>query len=603
MNRFIKILSLIVFIKSTAFGQYYGERVLEKSFEQTDFFFNPTPLLPYGIGGFRPVSASIFDDPISRLAVNPAFFSFDTLKEHYAYLDFRSVSEIRSQSSGYIYPMYDYLMAREVAFYPYPRYYINTRKELQPVFSGAYLTRLVPGLLAGVTYQAVFQDDKYYSIPQDIYRSALGYDFAGVRASAENLPIVDRYKGNDDIHHLAHMASFFGALEVADQFQVGVKLGRTTFERDGSFGSQNMWDSYYNPNYKSLWGNLESRDQQYRDWDIAGGLRYRFNERDEFALMLGRLWGTADQGMTKTDTSFYGNGTPGVGTDWSYYTRSGSTDQSWNHEGRTTYGNVQLTRSISPTTTFNLLYGFTKEDVDIDLASLISDTSFNTYRYQHNDTLISLSQGFSRLIDTRSGGGTKIGNAHRLFASLRWRPDGRTCVTVGLQWQFRNSETKTEEAIASRRFSEYNSSYWSYNYSWLSRETEQKRLRWTFTTEVTTVQIPIVFQWSVGEWLDAQIGACRTMSSWEINDVTLAIIDIRDRQSTSGSEHKENFGERYTMPRERVSDVQTSALLGLTARPSQLFNVRLLVTPNIVNDFEGSHIQDLRWWLAFQLTP
>ena len=160
----ISLCLLLALSTMSLHAQYYGERVLEKSFEQTEFFFTPTPLTPYGIGGFRSVSPTIFEDPLSRLAVNPAFFSIDTLKDHYAYLDFRSVSEIRSMSNPYYYPMASYRVAVDLAFAPYPRYYYDTRKELQPVFSGAYLTRPLPSLLprfyAGVTYQALFQDDK-----------------------------------------------------------------------------------------------------------------------------------------------------------------------------------------------------------------------------------------------------------------------------------------------------------------------------------------------------------------------------------------------------------------------------------------------------------
>jgi len=587
-------------------GQYYGERVLEKSFEQTEFFFTPTSLIPYGIGGFRPVSAPLFQDPLSRLAVNPAFFSIDTLKDHYAYLDFRSVSEIRGQPA-YSYPMYNYRVAMDLAILPYPRYYLNTRKELQPVFSGAYLTRplssLLPHLLAGVTYQAIFQDDKYYPIPQDIYRSVLGYDYAGVRATAEDLPIVDRYKGNDDIHHLAHMFSFFTAYEITQNLQLGAKLGRTSFNRDGSFGSQNLWDGYYNPNYKSLWANLESRDQKYRGWDIAAGMRYRFGQRDELGALFGHLWGKADQGLVRTDTSFYGSGTPGIGTNWSYYMRSGFTNQSWNHNGHTTYGGIQLNRTLSPTVSLGLLYGFNKQNVGIDLASSISDTSFSSYRYQYTDTLVWRSEGYSRLVDTRSGGGTKSGSAHRFLVSLHWQPQEKTDVTVGFQLEFQSSETKTDEGVFSRRQSQYTSFSTHYDYAWFEKAVERKHLLWTFTTDVTSVYVPVIFQWRAADWLDALIGVSRTMSSWKIDDVTLAIISLRDRQSSSGDEHKENFGERYTMPRERVSEVRTSALVGLTARPSSLFTIRLLVTPNIVDDFEGSHVQDLRWWLAFQLNP
>lgn len=609
--RFIKLLLplclLLTLDPMDLRAQYYGERVLEKSFEQTEFFFNSTPLTPYGIGGFRSVSPTIFQDPLSRLAVNPAFFSIDTLKDHYAYLDFRSVSEIRSMSNTYYYPMASYRMAVDIAILPYPRYYYDTRKELQPVFSGAYLTRplssLLPRLYTGVTYQALFQDDKYYPIPQDIYRSVMGYDFSGARASAEDLPTVDRYKGTDDIHHLAHMVSFFTAYELAENVKFGAKLGRTSFNREGSFGSQNLWDGYYNPNFTSNWGNAESRDQQYRDWDLSTGIQYRFGEGNEAGLVLGHLWGNAVQGVIKTDTSFYGHGTVGSGTDWSYYARSGLTDQSWDHDGGTTYGSLQLNRVISPTVTMNLSYGFHSQEVDINLSSSISDTSFNSYYYRYNDTTTYRSEGFSRLVDTRQGEGSKIANAHRFAASVNWRPDDAMSLTVGLQLELQSSETKTDEGVSSRRQSQYSYTYSQGTNTWFDRTVEEKHLLWTFTTEVTTLRIPVVIQWRATEWLDAMIGVSRSMASWNIKDVTLAVIKLRDRQSSNGSEFKEHFGERYTMPRERVSEVSTAALFGVTARPSDLFNIRLLVTPNIVDDYEGSHIQDLRWWLSFQLTP
>ncbi len=600
------VLCILVGISSSVLhGQYFGERVLEKSFEQTEFFFTPSSLTPLGIGGFHGVAAGFFDDRLSWLAVNPAFFSIDSLRDHYAYLDFRSVSQIRSPSNVY-YPMYDYRVAAEIAWMPYPRYFYNERKELRPVFSGAYLTRplpsALPDLFAGITYQMIFQDDKYYPIPHDIYRSVLGYDYSGARTAAENFPIVDRYKGSDDIHHLAHLVSFFSAYNLTEDLQIGLKLGRTSFTRDGSFGSQNLWDGYYNPNYRSLWGNMESRSQEYSHWDLTAGVRFRFSESNVLGATLGYLTGNAKQNLGRTDTSFYGTGTPGVGPNWSYYMRSGLTEQDWEHNGRTMYGGLQLNRQLSPTVSFNLLYGFSGQNIDIDLASSISDTSYNSYRYRYQDTLVSRSEGYYRLIDARTGGGTKTSSAHRFLASVHWKPQKSTSVSIGLQLEFQRSETRTDERVLARRGSHYSYSSDRYGSSWFDKTVEDKDLRWTFNTNVTTLQIPIVFQWQMSDWFHAMVGVSRTMASWEIEDVTLALFRLRDRKSSGGNEKKENFGERYTMPKERVSDVRTTAILGLTAIPSRLFNIRLLMTPNIVDDFEGLHIQDLRSWLSFQLT-
>ncbi len=299
-----------------------------------------------------------------------------------------------------------------------------------------------------------------------------------------------------------------------------------------------------------------------------------------------------------------GSGTVGVGNDWSYYMRSGATNQVWDHNGRTTYGTIQLNRAVSPSVRLDLLYGYTNQEVDIDLASSISDTSFNSYRYQYNDTLVSRSQGFYRLVDTRSGGGNKSSSAHRFFASLHWRASERASLSVGLQFEFQKSNTNTDEAVVARRRSQYSGSYGTgYNYSSSDQTIENKHLLWTFTTDVTTVQIPVVLHLQAADWIEAMVGVSRIMSSWEINDVTLAVIQLRNREGTWGSERKENFGERYTMPKERVSDIRTSGLFGLTAHPSRLFAIRLLVTPNVVNEYDGTHVQDWRWWLSFQLTP
>src|SRR5207302_1385907 len=160
MNSTIRIAFLLLLCSSgTGYGQYIGEQVMERSFEQTDFFFTPYRLVPYGIGTFSNSVAGVLDDPILNLDVNPAYLYSDTLQRSYAYLDFRNAREIRDSRSVYF--PYDILRAVKVsmAFYPYPRFYVNTRRALEPVFSAAYLLRPAEGALKnlslGLTYQLV----------------------------------------------------------------------------------------------------------------------------------------------------------------------------------------------------------------------------------------------------------------------------------------------------------------------------------------------------------------------------------------------------------------------------------------------------------------
>jgi hypothetical protein len=78
-------------------AQYWGERVLEKGFEQTDFFFVPSNLLPYGIGTFKATTPGLLDDPLLNLAVNPAWYRSDSLSDTYLYADFRSARTIKDE--------------------------------------------------------------------------------------------------------------------------------------------------------------------------------------------------------------------------------------------------------------------------------------------------------------------------------------------------------------------------------------------------------------------------------------------------------------------------------------------------------------------------
>jgi hypothetical protein len=93
------------------------------------------------------------------------------------------------------------------------------------------------------------------------------------------------------------------------------------------------------------------------------------------------------------------------------------------------------------------------------------------------------------------------------------------------------------------------------------------------------------------------------MSRWEIEEVTTALFDYRDQTNASGSSSKTNFGERYTTPKETISDISTTFLLGVTVFPSQAFNVRLLLTPTTIEQPDGSDKVSFQWWIGLRLYP
>jgi hypothetical protein len=594
------LLASFILLPHGTFGQYLGERVLEKGFERSDFFFTPSYLNPYGIGSFKSTTPGLLKDPLVDLIINPARLRLDSLESTYLYTDFRSARDITERTPAY-YPLWtDYGTRMTNAMLPYPRVYLNTRRELEPVFSGAFIARPLPvtaaGLTVGFTYQLVMQDEKYYSVPQDIYKSAVGYDYNGMRAAAaDNIPVVDKYSGEDNMHQAGHFVSGFVRYAFPEGLQLGAKLSRVTFSRDGSFGSSNLWQYYQSSN--SLWSSLEAREQTYAHWDVAGGIEYRLTEQTTLGGSVGYIWGDANQTLRNNDSSYYAYSS----TSWtSFYNRSANTLHDWKHDGRTTYFGFDVATRISPASTLSLIYQRQQSTVDITLGSTIRDTSYSTYTWSNaGEPEDSYSQSY--LSDLRSGTGSTEATNDRLLATLQWDLDEWLHLSIGAQVDWQKSETNTLESVSLLG----RSAYWSTAGTWDYRygNEESKDLHWKFTTSRTSFQIPIFVTVRLSKVVDVLLGLNRDMTQWEIEDVTLAIFRLRMSMSNGTVNREVNFGERYTQPKEKVSDVRTTFLAGLTVTPSRFLGLRLLMVPNFRDGFEGTELEQLQWWIGLTVTP
>jgi hypothetical protein len=603
MQRILCSAAVMIFalaLPQSLVAQYWGERVLEKGFEHTDFFFVPGNLIPYGIGSFKSTTPGLIDDPLLNLAVNPARVSIDSIHDHYLYADFRNARIIQDQGPGYIVPWRVYT-ASDAAIRPYPWVYLNTRKELEPVFSGAYVGRplpeTVPGLMVGTSYQLILQDSKYYSVPQDIYRSVVGSDFSGTRAAAAgSIPIVDRFSGQDNMHQQGHLVTVFGRYEVSSLGTVGLKVGRVTFDRSGMFGSSNLWGYPAQNSGTSLWSNTEARDQAYGHWELTGGAEFRLGKHTSIGVTAGSLWGDAMQNLHRNDSSYYDYS---AGADRSYYVRSASNQETWRHDGRSLLLGGDVVSHISPQNTVRLVYQHQRTTVDIGVNAAIIDTSFSTYSYLAPSPVTSTS--YAMLTDLRGGSGESKTTCNRLLAAMQWRIDDRMDLTFGVQVDWQTTETSTQEIVLARMQSVYQSTQG--DYSWIYGNDESKDLLWTFKAERSSFRIPIILTIRASDVFDVLLGLNRTMTHSTIDDVTLALFRYRQVNEVGAVTRQENFGERYTTPQEKVSDVQTTFLAGLTAAPTRQFQVRFLVVPNFRDTYDGSELDELQWWIGVSLTP
>lgn len=601
----VLVLLILICFQTKGFGQYWGERVLEKSFEQMDFFFTPNYLNPYGLSNFITTTPGLIDDPLLNLVINPANIYSDSSKKSYIYLDFRN-SQVKEEGSSYFYPQphLDYRAEYSYDRIYYPSYYIQTRKALEPVFSGAFLTRPTRRSFLGITYQAIFQNEGYYSVPQDIYRSNIGYDYAGNRTwESSDVPIIDRYSGSDDMRQTGHFASLFAGVDLSSKLQLGFKINRTLFQRDGTFGSSNYWERTVE-SYKSFSSDMRERNQNYDHWDFTGGLNFQLNEMVKIGFHGGYLMGDATQSMNQGDSSIYQSGQIDIGTEWSFYQKMGSSLQNWAHDGNTFYGGVDLNFSLDPSKSLHFYYNYSNHDADITMSSGVQDSSYSNYQYQWNTEYYHSEWNYA-LSDIRDGSGDRRNRTHRFMGALQWQIEKTKKLHIGLNFDFQNRQINTSEHVLSNRHSrsDYVSHYDPDGRYYYNATREDKNLFWEFKAEVINFQTPIIFTWQLSESIEILFGLNRKMTSWKIDDMTLALFDYREETVDSVTTKKTNFGERYTEPSESRTDVQTTMLAGITISPSKLFNVRLLVVPNFTNTYAGTTLKEFQWWIGISLYP
>jgi hypothetical protein len=594
---------LLFMIPSHLAAQYWGEQVLEKEFEQTDFFFKPSNLLPYGLGSFKSTTLGILNDPLQELAVNPALLKTDSAHRAYLYFDFRSARTIIDESKNHIMPWMSNASVID-GTRSYPWMYLNTRRELEPVFSGAVmgvpLPDVLPALILGGTYQLVLQDEKYYDVPQDIYQSVMGSDFSGNKVeAASSLPIVDRTSGDDNMHQKGHFISTFGRIEIPTFGSVGMKLGRVLFDRSGEVGSTNLWSEYSNPSgATSSWSNRESRSQSYNHWELTGGAEIMLSGKTSLGVSLGQLWGKATQSLRRANLSYYNYPSPSNG---SLYFSNGDTQQDWGHDGSSLLYGMELTSHINPVHTLRFMYQHEKGDIDLSLRSGIRDTSFSTYSYTYLDTLrTSVYDSFLR--DARSGSGKQIMTTDRAMVNVQWQMDERTNLSIGVQYEWQKMNINTTENVLASMLSESESNYYEY-YRWISGSDQSKDLHWAFTSEKGSLHIPVFLTMKVSDALSVLLGLNRSMISSKVTEVTLAATRYNQSNYNGVISRNENYGERYTTPSETVSDVRTTFLAGITAAPSKEFRVRLLVVPQFRDTYDGSRLEGLQWWISINILP
>jgi hypothetical protein len=101
------------------------------------------------------------------------------------------------------------------------------------------------------------------------------------------------------------------------------------------------------------------------------------------------------------------------------------------------------------------------------------------------------------------------------MGAVLWQIDGNKKVNFGVNLEFQERATVTNEAVFSKRHYRgyYRSNYAPNGYNYFDKTVEDKNLNWQLGAKVSHLRIPIMFSWKLSQAVELLVGLNRKMSS------------------------------------------------------------------------------------------
>jgi len=610
MNLFMKyiitLVSIILFHFNVSFGQYIVpwsylpqmKKSTEKSFEHTIYFFKPSYLNPYGIGGMGSVVSGFINEPLVNIQINPSYLVTDSIDNHYIYLDFRNnhnrVIEKKVYDWYRQYPPWYNIVAPGCLTYIPINSKENRLKRHEPIFAGAYLIRPFKQkfnrFTIGLTYHLIYNKERYHELSQNTYQSILGYNFAGISLSdSEYLTNGSKPNLNSSMRDKGHFLSLLSGLSLTERLEFAVRLSRVMFKRNGNYS--------VNQEISNDWKS--TRIHNYNHWDLSIGFNYRFSRKITAGIMGGYLQGQVTQ---KYDSRFLGiseSGTIDKYPEWSYYYSSYVDNKFMDHDGHTFYCGANMMTQLHPKHKLIVYYRHLRQHVHILLNSTQQDTSYINYYYE-TPLYISGSESTSANKEIRSGTGSQCDFSHRLATIIKWNVFRKTLLNYGFKLDIYNRKILTTEAISINKFSD--SKYFDSNTDEQYHQflIQKGRLEWNFKMNIISIQLPIFINHQFSDFLKMQFGFnTRLIGWWYDKDKTRLDIDTQEEQVSLDMDPISDFyPEKYFNSHHQTtrSDLTITVLMGVTFLPTKFCSVRFMMTPHCIKTNDGIKIRELQWW-------
>lgn len=596
-----KIFLLLVILPLLSFAQYNQERTTEQSFENSDLFFKSHYLNTFGLYRFKQVSAGLIDDPFLHLYINPAHQPNLADDDALIYIDFRGDRTEVKLFDGYVVPMYYGRGLWDWYSYPDPRWLTVARSEPEPIVSIGILSNplsdITKNFFIGGSYQLMHKQEKFYQMPYWIYYPNFYYDALGVsREGLKNVPIIDRFAGKDEMTLEGHFVTLFTGYKLTDKLSLGASFNGVNHSRDGGYLNSNRDEYGGTDRTEYSTSQLLERNQKYNHSDFSIGAIYDLSEKSSVGIKAGLLKGKADQDYTSQSSYYSKYNIPNVSSNWYLNDSKSSTVQNWEHDGNSKYYGVNFKHKLKEEREISGFYRYTFSNEDVTNSSIIFDTSYYFSRWSW-DTSWSLYRGSSLTSDKRNGDGFRKKYNHEALISFKSKLTSASTVTIGLYYNSMKTDYFISEPVLALRSSNYTgtSSYWQ-PYSYSLKLTEDKVLEWNYNSRIWSLQIPVIFNFTLSENFGLMLGVNRILTGSEIEDETIAYFNKRERVENGITKTETKFGERYLQPTKKFTESYFDLIGSLNVNISDAFKIRLLLDPEIEPE-----VRVAQWWLSFEM--
>lgn len=429
----------------------------------------------------------------------------------------------------------------------------------------------------------MLKEENYYAMPYWIYNSQYYYDSFGNAMSSKNeYDIITRYSGADEMVNEGHLYSAFTGYEFNERLNFGLSVNGVSHSRKGNYSNMYQDHFYISDNQ---WSNSDytQRSQEYSHFDINAGLLYKLTPLFTGGLKVGLLSGGVDQDYISKYSYYNKYGDPEQSENWSTSYSNSSTEQYWTHDGNTYYFRFFFKRKLSKGNEASGYYRYGYSDVESVNNSTIADTSFHASRWD-----ISSYNSTSSVSDNRRGLGSRNHYAHEAMLNFKWKLSEKNILLAGVHFNSNKKKIFSSEPVIVKRFSNYSDGNVQSLY-------EDKMLEWEHNVLDWSLQIPILFNFDLGENLNILLGINRIFESWDMTDITTAYFNERRSVENEKEEIRNNFGERYFQPDRGITEDHTDIVTRIEATPSSSLKISLLLDPEFEETFRIA-----QWWLSFK---